>query len=162
MTKACCVTGHRQIAKDKAAYVESELKREIIKAIEDGYTHFISGFARGVDLIFAEIVDGLKSEYPITLEAAIPYRKRMNTPEKKFQNLIVLCDVVGVHSEEYSPSCFTKRNRAMVRLSNRVVVVYDGRQKGGTFSTMRYALGLERDVRIISIEESEMQVQPTK
>ena len=43
-----------------------------------------SGFAAGVDLIFAGIVADLKREYPITLEAAIPYPGRMDTPDKAF------------------------------------------------------------------------------
>jgi uncharacterized phage-like protein YoqJ len=152
MGKCCAVTGHREIAESDIEYIASELKREIIQAIEDGYTHFISGFARGVDLIFAEIVAELKTEHPIKLEAAIPYRKRMHTPDKKFQQLIKQCDIVGIHSEEYSSFCFMKRNHAMVRLSSRVIAVYDERKKGGTFSTIKCASSLEKEVRVIHIE----------
>ena len=55
-TKVCCVTGHRDIPTDRAVYVEQALRREVLAAIEDGYTRFISGFAEGTDLMFAAIV----------------------------------------------------------------------------------------------------------
>lgn len=51
--KTCCVTGHRDIPEARIAYVEQELRREVEEAIAEGYTRFISGFAEGVDLMFA-------------------------------------------------------------------------------------------------------------
>ena len=36
--------------------MEQELRREVEEAIAEGYTRFISGFAEGVDLMFAAIV----------------------------------------------------------------------------------------------------------
>ena len=54
--KTCCVTGHRDIPEARIAYVEQELRREVEEAIAEGYTRFISGFAEGVDLMFAAIV----------------------------------------------------------------------------------------------------------
>ena len=53
IVKTCCVTGHRELPVDKMETVRQELHREILLAIEDGYTAFLSGFAEGVDLIFA-------------------------------------------------------------------------------------------------------------
>ena len=88
----CCVTGHRDIPADKIQYVQTQLCQELLQAIQSGYTHFISGFAAGVDLIFARIVADLKSKYPITLEAAIPYPGRMNTPNEVFQSLLKECE----------------------------------------------------------------------
>ena len=54
--KTCCVTGHRDISEKQGDYVKQALRHEILSAIEDGYTRFISGFAEGVDLMFASIV----------------------------------------------------------------------------------------------------------
>ena len=54
-TKTCCVTGHRDIPVEKQGFVEEALRREVAAAIEDGYTRFISGFAAGVDLMFASV-----------------------------------------------------------------------------------------------------------
>ncbi len=149
--KTCCVTGHRDISSDKIEYVIAELRREVLNAINDGLTHFISGFAEGTDLIFAGIIAESKNKYPITLQAAIPYRNRMKTADKTFQNLIGYCDIVGVHSEQYFSSCFMKRNRYMVHASSRVIAVFDGRGKGGTLATMRYAHALNREVKLIKL-----------
>ena len=112
----CCVTGHRNIPADKIQYVQMQLRQELLQAIQSGYTHFISGFAAGVDLIFAGIVADLKSKYPITLEAAIPYLGRMDTPDKAFQRLLKECDIVQVHTDQYSKGCYMVRNRYMVLL----------------------------------------------
>ena len=118
-----------------------------LTAIEDGYTHFISGFAAGADLLFSEIVAGLKEIYPITLEAAIPYPGRMKTPDKTFRRLIRCCDTVKVHSNGYFKGCYMRRNRYMINQSQRVIAVYDGRPTGGTATTVRYAKG--KDVRVV-------------
>lgn len=149
--KTCCVSGHRDISKDKVRIIKEELNRAILWSIEKKYTHFISGFAFGVDLMFAEIVIELKKSYDITLEAAIPYLGRMKTPDKNFQNLIKACDVVKVHSDCYIKSCYTKRNRYMVDCSQHIIVVYDGRKVGGTVMTMKYAQKLKKECYIIKI-----------
>ena len=48
------------------------LYNEIEAAINDGYTHFISGFDLGSDVFFAEAVLRLQDRYSyITLEAAL-------------------------------------------------------------------------------------------
>ena len=87
-SKTCCVTGHRDIPTSKIDTVKYSLYREIQVAIEDGYTRFISGFADGSDLLFAAIVAKEKQRNPaLSLEAAIPYRGRMQTPNREFQRL---------------------------------------------------------------------------
>ena len=152
MEHTCCITGHRNISDDVTDFVERELRREIALAIEEGYTHFLSGFAEGTDLLFAQIVaDEKQKNNAIKLEAAIPNRKRINTPNQLFQQLIGQCDVVGVHSEEYHSSCFMKRNRFMVDQSSRVIAVFDGRKSGGTYATMQYAQKQRKDIKIITV-----------
>ncbi len=71
----CCFTGHRP---EKLFLVDSEiikeLGREIKAAIERGYTTFISGMARGVDIWAAEIVLKLrKKNKDLHLICAFPY-----------------------------------------------------------------------------------------
>ena len=107
------------------------------------------GFAAGIDLIFAGIVADLKGEYPITLEAAIPYPGRVNTPNEVFQCLLKECDIVKVHTGQYSKNCYIVRNRYMVDCSALVIAVHDGRKSGGTAATIKYAHKMERDVREI-------------
>ena len=145
--KTCCVTGHRDIPEERTDVIREYLYYEVISAIEDGYTHFISGFAAGADLLFAEIVVELKEVCPTMLEAASPHPGRMKTPDKAFQRLIRCCDVVKIHSDSYSKDCYMRRNRYMVNQSQRVIAVYDGRSTGGTAATVRYAKG--KDVRVV-------------
>ena len=150
--KVCCVTGHRDIPAERMAYVEQQLRREVLKAIEAGYTRFISGFAEGADLMFAAIVAEQKANHPeLFLEAAIPYAGRLKTRNKQFHALLQACDGIKVMCREYTPSCFMQRNRYMARESQRVIAVYDGRDRGGTLFTMRYAHTLGREILVIRI-----------
>lgn len=81
-------------------------------AIQEGYTHFISGFARGADLLFAQAVAAQKDKgAKLVLEAAIPYRGRLYSREEGFQQLLGRCDRITVVSEEYFPGCYMRRNR---------------------------------------------------
>ena len=68
--KTCCVTGHRNIQEERSSYVEQELRREVLAAIQDGYTRFISGFAEGADLMFAAIV-AEQMEHVMTLKVPL-------------------------------------------------------------------------------------------
>lgn len=152
--KTCCVTGHRDIPDDQVERVKEGLRREIERAIKDGYTRFISGFAEGADIYFAEIVAEKRKETPaLRLEAAIPYRNRLLKLQKDGHTraLLEACTEIGVVSEKYTSSVHMKRNRFMVELSDRVIAVYDGREKGGTVSTMRFAHVMKKELREIPV-----------
>lgn len=137
--KTCCVTGHRGLAPYRLRQAEDALRTEIVRAIGDGFTHFISGFAEGADLLFAQLVAEYRHQYPLTLEAAIPYPARLQNRDPRFQALLAQCDAVQVHSPQYFRGCFMIRNHYMVDHSQRVIAVYDGRSGGGTAATIRYA-----------------------
>lgn len=116
------------------------------------YTRFISGFADGVDLTFAAIVAAEKKQNScLQLEAALPYRNRINAKSPLFQELLACCDRVYVQSEKSNRQCYHERNRYMVLSSDRVIAVYDGRSTGGTFYTIRFAQANEKEIRIIEI-----------
>ncbi len=149
--KACCVTGHRDLPPEKFAFVEKELRREIQEAIDEGFRTFISGFAAGVDSIFTKLVIEFRETYSdIFLEAALPYpgfRQR----DREYKELIEKINGINVCSQKYSSTCFLVRNRYMISMSERVIAVYDGREKGGTVSTMRYAGSQGVEIRMIDI-----------
>lgn len=148
----CCVTGHRDISPDQVGYVKDSLEREIDCAINDGFSCFISGFADGADLLFAEIVADRIAKYPaLRMIAAIPYRKRLDKLKKSEHTKALLdrCAEIHVAAEEYHPGVFAKRNRYMVECSERVIAVYDGRKKGGTAGTIRLARAMEKELRQI-------------
>ena len=58
---ACCFTGHRpERLEMPPGKVKRWLEEQIRKAVEDGYTDFVTGMQRGVDIWAAEIVMQLK------------------------------------------------------------------------------------------------------
>ena len=147
--KTCCVTGHRNIPSYHTEAVRQGLEQAVCQAVADGYTAFISGFADGVDLMFAEIVSRAMQENPkIKLIAALPYRKRLETLQKRecTKVLIEQCAEIYVAAEEYLPSVYVKRNRYMVERSDRVIAVYDGRDSGGTVGTIRLAHQMKKEL----------------
>ena len=152
--KTCCVTGHRDIPAREINQVKAALRREIEKAVVDGFACFMSGFAEGVDQYFAEIVLELKKSHPaLELIAVIPYQKRLDSlrEKKRTYEMLEACADVVVIREEYQPSVYSHRNRYMVEHSDRVIAVYDGREKGGTAGTIRFAHAMEKELREIPV-----------
>lgn len=150
--KTCCVTGHREIPMNRLAYVELELRKAIMAAVDDGYTRFINGGAAGVDLLFAAIVAELKEQgHHLYLEVALPYADRKKNKDQSFQRMLATCDFVKVITEHYNRGCYFVRNRYMVDESSRIIAVYDGRESGGTVYTMQYAYDSGKPVRVIKI-----------
>jgi len=150
-TKICCVTGHRNIPVEQIEHVEAELRGLIHRAIDAGYGTFLSGFAEGADLLFARLVLELQDEFPVRLEAAIPYAGRLKCPDPEFQSLLARCSAVNVISEQYSPDCFFKRNCYLVDRADAVIAVYDGRQRGGTYQTLCYAREVGRKIAFVRV-----------
>jgi uncharacterized phage-like protein YoqJ len=151
-TKACSFTGHRHIKADKQQYVRRQLQDAVWQAIQDGFTCFVSGFAEGADLLFAAIVVDMKKKEPsIALEAAIPYRDRLDAKDPLFNELLNQCDHIQVVCEAYSPDCFLARNKYLVEHSERVIAVFDGRRRSGTAQTIRIAKEQNRELYIISV-----------
>ena len=154
--KTCCITAHRSVPAERIEHIKMSLEQEVDRAIRDGFTCFISGFADGVDLLFAGIVAERIAKNPaLKLIVAIPYLRRLDTRKKseRTRALIDLCAEIYVAAEEYHPSVYAKRNRYMVERSDRVIAVYDGREKGGTVGTIRLAHMMKKELREIAIGE---------
>lgn len=148
--KTCCITGHPEFEKEKEGLICEALKVEIKRAIEEGYTHFMTGLADGVDIMFAEIIVALQKEFKITLEALLPYPNFYNKSARR-RKLISKCVAVGFTNSEYVYGCHLQRNLSMVNLSDRVIAVYDNRPKGRTEHTIHYAKIRKKDLRLIKI-----------
>ena len=140
----CCFTGHRPEKLDQPEeVVKTTLEQAILQAISDGFTVFISGMARGVDIWAAEIVLRLRSESsPIRLICAVPYegfeQKWKLDWQERYNAILASADLIRFICPEYSRSCFQKRNEWMVNHSARVIAAYNG-QSGGTKNTIEYA-----------------------
>ena len=142
--KTCCFTGHRP---EKLTQTEAEIKvwltERIREAVRDGYTAFISGMARGVDLWAAECVLSLReTNGGIRLICASPYEGFASRWPQRWQSLytdiLSRADEAAFVCPRYSPSCFRKRNEWMVDRSSRVIAVFNG-VSGGTKNTIDYA-----------------------
>lgn len=143
--RRCCFTGHRpEKINSSNEIIKSALEKEIHQAISDGFTVFISGMSRGVDIWAAEIVLRLRNQgHPIRLICALPYKNFGETWSNticrtKYMQLIKNADLVGYLSSYYHPNCFQIRNEWMVNYSSRVIAVFNGKS-GGTKNTIEYA-----------------------
>jgi len=148
-----CVTGHRpdglpwKKQRDNTGrrgdYL-AELESVLRLCARNGYRHFISGGAIGVDTDFAFAVLKLKKEFPsITLEVAIPCpeQNRFWTEEERldYEEILARADKTTVLSAYYTAYCMQKRNKYMVDNSDCLLCCYNGATEGGTYNTIRYA-----------------------
>lgn len=161
--KTCCFTGHRsqklpwgfKEGDEKCKIMKCHLKEEILKAIDQGYTHFISGMALGFDIISAELVLELKSVYSyITLECALPCKtQHLRWPSfyrSRYINILENADSIWCKHEYYEEGCMQERNEYMVDSSSLVIALYNGKP-GGTRKTIEYARKKGKEVVIIPL-----------
>lgn len=141
----CCFTGHRpESLKRSAKEIAADLEAEIRMAVKEGYTVFISGMARGVDVLAAEIVLKLRnSDANIKLICACPFvgfeRSWGESWQERCRAIMSTADLVRYISTSYSRSCYHLRNEWMVDHSSRLIAVYDGKPSG-TGNTVKYAV----------------------
>ena len=159
--KTCCFTGHRtqkmNPRDNKTDFINKlrELtKKEIIKAIENGYTKFITGMALGFDLIAGEVVLELKKEYDIVLSCALPcpnqHKYWTEKDKKRFERIIENADEVQCVCDKYHGGCMQIRNRFMVDNSSLIIAYYNG-SEGGTKQTINYAINQGKNIKILNI-----------
>lgn len=138
-----CFTGHRP---EKLNMPEKNVKKylysEIANSIQNGYTAFISGMARGVDMWAAEIVIELKKEFPqIKLIAAVLFdgfeSKWSYENQKLYNEILTRADLIRYICPSFSYSSYQIRNEWMVNHSSKVIAVWDG-EKSGTKNTIDY------------------------
>ena len=150
----CCFTGHRpEKLGVSEAVVVAGLKKEIRTVIADGFSVFISGMARGVDLWAAEIVLSLRDEgTAIRLICASPYQgfevRWSREWQERYWRVMEKADLVRFICPGYSRDCFQRRNEWMVDHSARVIAAYNG-QPSGTRNTVVYASEQEVPVKNI-------------
>ena len=140
-------SGHRFIDASQREHVKKRLSSAVLDAYGNGIRNFISGFAIGFDMMAAEVVASWKQSHPdITLTAAIPFNGQANRfsfyDRKRYDRLLEVADEVIVLSDCYYPRCFLDRDEFMVNNSSKLIGYYDGREKGGTFYTIRKAMAL--------------------
>lgn len=122
---------------------KKRLRDTIESFIWQGYQHFISGGAMGMDMYAAEIVLELKKKYPeILLEMVSPFDGQTAKWAPEYQQrhdaLFEKADIVTATGHAFTKSCMFVRNRYLVDNADMLLAAFDG-QPGGTEMTIRYA-----------------------
>ena len=150
----CCFTGHRP---EKLSCTEKEamalLTDHIKKAYVHGYSTFISGMARGIDIWAAEAVLAEREQHPdIRLICALPhpdFEKRWKTEwQKRYNTILEKADLTRTLSTTFSMASYQKRNIWMVDHSALVLAFFTC-EPGGTDNTIQYAKN--HGVRVINM-----------
>ena len=169
--KTCCITGHRpnkfpfayedETSHERMLYIDV-LYTKVEELMRRGYTHFITGMARGADLDFACAVIFHKNEtfediLDISLEAAIPYPEQTRDwcghDLEQYDYVLSECDKKTVVSPSYHDGCEQRRNVYMVNSSDLVLAVWNGEEKGGTWNTIRYAAHRAKPIEYIMLAD---------
>lgn len=145
--KTVCFSGHRPEKLPRTPtqikILKSRLFLEIQEAVNAGYTDFIVGCARGVDMWAALIVMELRNTYSdLRLHCAVPFKGHAEGwPGADVYNLSAVlssADSVTYVSAEHHAQCYAKRNRYMIDHSSLLIAVVSN-MRSGTGSTVRYA-----------------------
>ncbi len=150
--KSCCFTGYRpdkfsfQFETDCTEHkiFTKRLNTAISKAILSGCTNFYTGMAQGFDIVAAEQVALIKSiNKKVKLTAVVPFKEQASSWneqwKRRYYALLDECDDVVIIHEKYEKWVFNERNRYMVDRCRYVLTYFDGK-KGGTESTLKYAI----------------------
>ena len=151
--KACAITGHRVLRKD---FSVERLTAVLRALIEQGVSDFYNGLALGFDLITAETLVALRSEYPhIKIHGCIPfYGQEATFPDgekTRYVKLVKECDDTVILCEEYNKGCYFKRNDYMVAHAD-VLLAYCHSSKGGAAYTVRAFTRKKGEANIIFFE----------
>lgn len=163
INKSVCFSGHRPeklpgkgIPDDpQTKYIKDLIGNKIQICICEGYTYFISGVARGIDLWAAKLVIDYRTINPqIKLICVKPVANQgYNFPEEDkllYDDVVANADTVICTSESYRRSCYMIRNKYMVDNSD-LLIAFVKEYKSGTGQTIKYASGLGKKTDITDL-----------
>lgn len=147
-----CFTGHRVLGKQDVQAL-SQLDALLQLLYSQGYRDFLCGGALGFDLYAAERVIALREKHPdvrliFCLPCADQSAKWKRADCSRYERLLYLSDETRVLSPRYYDGCMQARNAYMVDRSY-LCVAYMAHLRGGTLSTVRYAIS--QDVPVVNI-----------
>jgi uncharacterized phage-like protein YoqJ len=152
--KTCCAAGHHNIPDCDIEYVNEQLRREIGKAIEDGYQCFLTNFEDGVCQLFARaVVEKQHENDTIRLEAVLPYHSRHDElmGDEACKPLLLSCADITFSGEKPTARSAIENRREQLRRSSRMILVYDGREGGSTFEAIRMGHDQRTHIREIPL-----------
>ena len=151
----CTFTGHRPERLElPEEQVKEWLAQQIVRAADEGYTDFITGMQRGVDLWAAEAVLKLIDEDRIIrLIAACAFRGMEEDWEldwqERYYHVLSQSYLVYYISDTPGRSAYSARNHWMVDHASRLIAVDSG-APGGTKETIEYARKMKRDLILLT------------
>lgn len=148
-----CFTGHRTIPESDRSGIIISLQQVMEDAFRMGFRRFLCGGAVGFDTIAALEVLAFRESHPsVRLIIAVPCRSQpLYWPLRDreiYQSVLDRANEVRILSDHYYNGCMQARNHYMVNHSS-LCVCYMKQMKGGTWSTVRYAM--HRGIRIINL-----------
>ena len=161
--KTCAFTGHRpeklpwknNESDERFLILKKKLKTAIKQAINNGYLNFLSGMARGIDMLAAELVLDFKKQYKqIKLYCIIFYdnhdRHWSLEDKKRHLNIVNQCDKKIVLAKKFCSTCIENGNRFLVNNSSHLIAVWSGKPSE-TKNTIKIAKEQNKNIKIISI-----------
>lgn len=142
--QSVCFTGHRYMAAAEVPAVISRLDEQLEMCYERGYRNFLCGGALGFDTLAGERVAAMQAVHPdvrliMVLPCSDQSRRWPDYALPRYERLLYMADDIRVLSPAYYDGCMQVRNRYMVDHSE-LCICYLRHQKGGTASTVAYAL----------------------
>lgn len=152
-----CFTGHRHIAAAKQPELIRRLDGMLDALYRRGYRYFISGGAIGFDILAAERVLAMQKQHPeMRLILALPCSDQSSLWNerdcRRYERMLYFSDETHVLSPAYYEGCMLTRNRFMVDHA-ALCLCYMERMKGGTLSTVAYALNANVPVINLAMEK---------
>lgn len=154
----CCFSGYttyqlQYYEKEDINNLKNEIKKTLVRTIEEGYLHYLCGFDEGSDLIFVESLLELKEQFPsIILQSVLPYEGQAEKWDEKIRekyfNLLSKCDRETVLQTHFDKNCFINRNKYMVNNSDMLITVHFDKLSNALFS-LNYAIRLKKRVLCI-------------
>lgn len=161
--RKCAFSGHQPQSQafcfieldEDGIRLKEALKKLIVQLIEEeGVSYFITDMEAGTDMISAEIVLELKSQFPkIELECVIPFETQAaEWPEPlrdRYFSIASRCDKETMLQTHYTTDCMQRLNSYMVDHADVILAVWDG-GLSWTASAVANAQKLGKLVRIIN------------
>ncbi len=139
-----CFTGHRILPMAQISRLQT-LVEQTVQALytRQGVYHFLSGGARGFDLLGAMVVLNLKVYFPkLQLSLILPCQDHTKGWTKNelylYDRILSRSPEIIYTSNDYFPGCMAVRNRYLVEHSSRCIC-YQTKARGGTAFTVSYA-----------------------
>lgn len=150
------ITGHRPQSVDNDFSLTSPIWQWVRAALREFFIEsqpniIVSGMALGSDTVAAEVAMDLN----IKVRAAVPFKGQESTwPEEskqRYYKLLEKChDVFEVSEPGYATWKLHARNQFIVDNSNFMVAIWNGDQKGGTWSAVNYAIKRKHAIKQIN------------